>query len=138
MSPEAFVHYRVGIENIDNEHWEILQLYESIRVSCQDNNHSKVFDKVGQLRRLLEAHYASEEEMMEKINFPYLKYHKSAHLDILSELNSLQPFCVKRNMFMVEYCTEVLNKMTIVHLDTLDRQYMEYYIRWKETATVAQ
>lgn len=39
MNLEAFAHYKVGIENIDEEHWEILRLVDSIKVCAQDKNY---------------------------------------------------------------------------------------------------
>jgi hemerythrin-like metal-binding protein len=138
MSPEAFVHYKVGVENIDDEHWEILIVLNDINSSCRENNYRGVVNKICQLKRLLQAHYASEEEMMERIKFPYLKYHRDAHLNILLELSNFYPLCVKKNMLMLEFSTAYLYKLTVGHLDTLDRQYMEYYAKWKEASAVTQ
>jgi hemerythrin len=133
MSPEAFKLYKVGIKYIDEEHWEILNLINLIDDDVKTKKHTEALQAVSTLREKLLAHYASEEEMMERISFPYIEYHKNAHKDILKELQRIESF-FHVNHEASKDCAKFLHSLTVAHLDHMDRQYIKYWEEWEKRA----
>lgn len=136
MNLEAFAHYKVGIEIIDEEHWEILRLVDSIKVCAQDKNYDKALALFEKLPCMLKAHYSSEEEMMERIQFPYREYHKTLHATILIEIVKVRHFFLEKNSHMEEHYMILFYQLIVGHLDTADREYIKYYLQWEKSLTV--
>lgn len=136
MSPEAFKLYKVGIKDIDEEHWGILNLINLINDDVKAKKYTEALQAVNSLKEKLLAHYESEEKMMERIGFPYITYHKNAHAGILKELERVESFFyVKSEPY--KNCANFLYSLTVAHLDHMDRQYIKYWEEWKKRALLA-
>jgi hemerythrin-like metal-binding protein len=136
MNPEVFVHYTVGIDLLDAEHWEILKLIDLITLQYQHKEYDTSYELFKRVKPMLIAHYASEEEMMERIQFPYREYHVTTHAKILQEVEKIESFLCKESFFMVEHFALSLRRLTLDHLDTMDRQYISWYATWKQSTQV--
>lgn len=71
-------------------------------------------------------HFKNEEQYMESIKFPYIKYHAEVHLKILNKiiivLNNKEPY----SYIMQKYYIKTIDDTLLKHIDEHDRQISEY------------
>lgn len=131
MSPEAFVHYKTNIAEIDQQHFAIL-------ASASEIARNKTLSKVQlsieleQLNLLFINHLEYEEELMRKINYKYLAYHIQSHERLKEEFNKvLDNLKNPRNNKV--FVVEKLDKVLLDHVDHDDMQYIQYYKQYLES-----
>jgi hemerythrin-like metal-binding protein len=86
MSPDAFKHYKTGIPEFDEEHWETFVLLKKV---SESENLEAIQTAAKSLRDHLFAHLESEEEMMERENHKFYTAHKREHVRLREEFNRL-------------------------------------------------
>jgi len=126
MDAEKFSHYKTCIKRIDDEHFCIIELIEKIAKCSKNNDVVSGKRYIKELLDLKNIHFFEEERMMEEVNFPYIKYHKSEHRGIISTLQQIDiDFGIKTINF-----DDKLTMMILNHIDNYDSQYVPYYNSW--------
>lgn len=134
MSPEAFVHYKTDIEEIDKQHLDILlKSNEILRNKTSFND--IIFEQIEELSKIFVHHLEYEEELMRQINYKYLVAHIDSHkrlkYDFDKIINSL-----KDNNGNKYFLIQRLHKILLDHVDYDDRQYIECYAEHLESLTI--
>ena len=83
-------HYSVGIEAVDHEHRELIDLVNRIgKTLISGRPLSKVEDEFGDLHRAISSHFALEERFMRERGYDQLVQHKNDHERLLEEIRDI-------------------------------------------------
>ncbi len=77
-----------GIEVIDDQHGQILDLIKELGDLTETLDHQHIATVVDQIVSLTINHFAFEEELMEQVDYPFLKVHRRLHDHFLQRLAS--------------------------------------------------
>jgi hemerythrin-like metal-binding protein len=128
MNAESFIHYKLNIKEIDDQHWELITLMNYIIDQPIDAIHPIYninTDRVIVIRDKMIDHFKYEEMCMEKDNYPYREYHTNVHHTITSQLNDI---IKKRADTYLTYTHVVrdLRQAVVDHIDRFDMQYGDW------------
>ena len=120
--------YSVDVEEIDNQHKEIIrivnELYVSIVVGKSRNTMDKIFKD---LTEYATTHFKIEEDYFEKFNYPETAFHKQQHEDIAKKIEEFK----KRNEEGGEILdTEILYFLMswfINHVILIDKRFAQCF-----------
>lgn len=133
MSPEAFVHYKTNIDEIDNQHLDILiKAYEIVRNKNAPLNELSI--ELEKLNTIFIEHLVFEEELMRKINYKYLVAHIASHERLKNEFYKILDN-LKNVSYNKMFIIQKLDKVLLDHVDNDDRQYIEHYHKHQECLT---
>ena len=83
-------HYSVGVQAVDHEHRELIelinQLYEDLLAGTRE---SAVTAFLGEIFRAISAHFALEERFMREHRYDQFAEHKLAHEQLLEEIRDI-------------------------------------------------
>ena len=111
-------------EEIDNLHHEFIDIYNSVNIDSCDS----IISKSNELLSHSKLHFAQEEELMDKYNYPTKKEHKDEHKKVLMEMeyfikNSSSKFGQK---MLKAYYIEKLPYWFDVHLLSMDSDLVSH------------
>ena len=78
-----------GIELIDNQHRELVDLTNQLYQACMGGNEQVVAafkDTMSQMVEYVKYHFTTELELLKKINYPYYNDHKIQHDSLIKEI----------------------------------------------------
>lgn len=116
MSINRFRHYIIGIEEIDKEHLEFLELFESLDTEFIATK------EIEEIRERLFLHFKNEEDYMERINYPYKNAHKIEHSYIKDKIDSIISKSKKSEDFTIRFTISSLKESLYKHIDDYDTQ----------------
>lgn len=125
MSPERFVHYVTGHNEIDQEHVILFVKLSELAKALQDGNVEKASDLVVEVKSLMLSHGLTETHAMKKYNYPYITYHIQQHVQLGTELNDLQTKLGEMKFFSHVFISDFEEKF-IDHLDHADRNFVDW------------
>ncbi|MDR3247758.1 MAG: hypothetical protein LBT39_03140 [Treponema sp.] len=121
--------YSVGIESIDEQHKQIITVCNNLCLNChrEDENSREFFHQgMSGLIRFLQYHFLVEEQLLERIDFPELSFHKDEHLKAqgffkryLACLGTEDELPLKRSILLIQ-------KQVIRHITEHDHKYANY------------
>jgi len=80
----------VGIPEIDEDHKKLLKYLNDLFIACAASQGPAVLKNTLRLVQLYtREHFVHEEDLMRKMGFSGLDGHRSAHTDLISELDDL-------------------------------------------------
>ncbi len=82
--------FRIGVEEVDHEHQELIGLINSLHAAL-DENHSadRVEAFLGEIYANISSHFALEEKVMRARRYDELAGHKSDHERLLDDLRDM-------------------------------------------------
>ncbi len=136
-----FIHWDPSLETghtlIDAEHRMLVFLFRKLDVAVKTGESQMTVNHViVELKRFVEFHFASEENMMREINYPHLPEHQTAHLDMLQELAFLTSKVVSHREFP-EDLLFFMNKWLLEHIAVHD-QHAALYLRDASARPIAE
>jgi hemerythrin len=82
--------YRTGLEEVDYEHQELIQLINELHARLNDPDAPMTVPAFfGDLNRAITAHFALEERHMRDRNYDQLREHKGEHERLLDEIRDI-------------------------------------------------
>jgi hemerythrin-like metal-binding protein len=125
MSSEQFTaHYALGIDMLDSEHWKLISAMNVITDAIRANNKAFVQEGCELLLKELRIHCAHEEAYMGKINYPFFKYHRECHVELIKDMSKIvQNITETKPIYNI---TDALYKVFVTHIDTVDTQISAY------------
>lgn len=82
--------YRIGIEEVDYEHRELIDLINAAHATIGPGAPSDSLDAaLGEIFAVISAHFALEEKDMAARRYPALREHKQDHEKLLDELRDI-------------------------------------------------
>ena len=82
--------YSVGIEAVDFEHQEMIDLINRLYDEMKGSRDADSIDRfLGNIHATISAHFALEERVMQRSNYPEYAAHKDDHEDLLDQIRDL-------------------------------------------------
>jgi hemerythrin len=121
--------YSVGNQRIDEQHKGLLDFTNELYASCQRGG---IIEQISFMRVVQEAvdytrdHFATEEKLMQQVNYPEYDAHKKEHdafvAEVMLQVKQLDNITtLKAEPFVIFLKDWVLN-----HIATSDKKYMPY------------
>jgi len=82
--------YKTGLEEIDNQHMELLDVAAQLCSSPKTNNNKTVKEALDFLCKYVVNHFYIEESYQKKYNYPGYEEHKAMHSRFTDKLNNLK------------------------------------------------
>lgn len=90
MATEWNPSLETGNSNIDNQHKELFRRFDSLMEACNQRKGKEEVQKVLLfLGDYVRTHFAMEEELQRKHNYPHYQEHKEQHLGFVRDLEKL-------------------------------------------------
>ena len=84
------VDFEIGIEEIDNEHRKIIEQFEKLySLMREGQGHEYYGELLVFLNAYIDEHFAHEEALQEKVDYPNFQMHKRIHDDFKIKINQL-------------------------------------------------
>ena len=132
VTQAAFEHYKLGIPNLDAEHWMLISTMAEVNRLVKEKYIPEAKALLDSLAVLLKNHCEAEEKFMAEINYPYRTYHATAHEAIIKkvqramdELNDDSPD------YAIKSFTNTLHDVFVTHIDSYDMQIAAYVEKQK-------
>ncbi len=77
--------FSVGNENLDSQHFKIVNLLNDLYISIQEKDPSTINTVLSELKKYTKTHFVEEEDLMIKCNYPEYKVQRKAHLELLQK-----------------------------------------------------
>ncbi len=124
MDQAKFIHYKVDVPTIDEDHLRIFTILENMKWKYTDEEMIRLL--VSELESLLEFHFADEEKYMEQMGFPYIAAHRNAHAELLYFIQGLMKRMDIKQGYSIKYIADTVSKQFSHHIDWHDMQYAEF------------
>jgi hemerythrin len=126
--------YSVGIEEIDNQHKELLRLFSVVQDTVNaDQGWSAIHFSILEVTDFARFHFRFEEALMRLYAFPDFENHCNAHLRILADADRLVGESLRDDAS--SEVANFLRNWLITHIQGSDRSYAQHILAG---ATVAR
>jgi hemerythrin-like metal-binding protein len=127
MTPERFVHYKSGIEWLDDEHWALLSTLNDAMASTVMGTREETLEILKRFLLDLVKHAKNEEEFMQAHNYQYVNAHKLEHGNLLRDIEKILIMFNTKELYgvIIKNAIENLRNRIIYHIDYSDSQYFE-------------
>jgi len=117
-------HYALGIEEIDADHWHLVASMNDIVSAIRTKDLMHVRELTTALRADMATHFASEERFMERVRYPYIKFHKQTHSELWTSITAIT---YKLESGLIQLNLErMLYTLLVGHIDNSDMQLSVY------------
>lgn len=119
----------VGNEQIDREHRRLFEIAEKVYDALSAGNGTAVIKAHAAIAELLdyaETHFASEEALMQSVDYPYLDTHRKLHRHLLTQVHDMGLRAVSGEPYMPVELNHFVNKWLVSHILTNDRMFGEF------------
>jgi hemerythrin len=127
--------YSVGIEQIDEQHRELVSQMNNLYLGCQKKEKDTKFffdSHIHLLLRYMRYHFSTEERMLEHIKYPDLAAHSQQHATLiriiaegLERIDREESSVLLSGNKLPEFVVR-LRDMIISHMAILDKKYVSY------------
>lgn len=123
----VFKFYATQIPEIDRDHLELILQVEYILDLSKKKEYESAKPFLMKFLQDQKDHFAEEEALMQKIQFPFFVYHAKDHEKVISEIGKfIQCF----GNSCMQYEASKLVRLVLEHIDHYDLQYVPYYKIW--------
>jgi hemerythrin-like metal-binding protein len=124
MSRERFKHYASGNKELDDEHFELLNMLDDVlgKFKRRDTN---AISACNTLLTRLRVHIEQEELCMIRLKYPYSEYHIADHTSQEREIQELLAD-KHENEFKMQLFLEKLSVRFVDHIDHFDLQFTNW------------
>ena len=82
--------FRTGIEGVDFEHENLIRQINTVYAMIGDRaDRDRVIDSLGEIYGSISAHFALEEQMMQRHGYPAYREHKADHERLLDDIRDI-------------------------------------------------
>lgn len=114
----------VGVKTFDSHHQKLISLINKLYVNMEAGDGEEVLKKtLSELIEYTDWHFAAEEEVFEKYNYPELKMHVKQHQALLSKARELQNGLENGESVLTNEVLDFLQDWVNNHILKTDRQY---------------
>lgn len=130
MTLERFTHYKTGNEQMDNDHWVLLQLLGKVVALIRNAQYDAGIQHIKELLPMWETHTGHEVALMREVAYPYIAPHLEDHTAISNKLHYIVKSISKPQGSIVHYGIESfatgLEKQFVDHIDHHDIQITQW------------
>ena len=130
-----------GIEIIDEQHQELFRIIRGIEQlimnGCKNVTHKQLLDIVCELREYISYHFYTEENLMERFQYPKLATHMAEHLDLKEYiLNIDMPMMAKEPVQVLTTLKEHMQNYLFNHILQEDYSLCRFLAPYAETGVL--
>jgi hemerythrin len=121
--------FLVGIQLIDDQHKELVRLINDFYLGCfTEDENAKLHFKltVYGLVNYIKYHFASEEQVLERIRYPDINAHKRQHSEFVRELLERLEHFEQNRVFSIKNFIRYLRDWMVTHMTLIDKKYATY------------
>jgi len=119
--------HKLGIASIDRQHRGLMDLVNELSEEVEHGcDYARVRQKIEQILRFTEDHFAHEEELMRQHDFPGLAQHVVEHGKLLEEISTLLETLTPDNTNRALLVTAFLTDCAENHILSEDRALTQY------------
>ena len=119
--------YSVGIKSIDDEHKNLLHLINNLQSSVRYYTGEEFERKaLSELMEYTTTHFAREEELMKKHQFPGYEAHKQQHEEMAARAKDMVARYEEDAVGAMDEISTYLRDWLIRHINGTDQEYSEY------------
>lgn len=112
---------KLGIPEIDSQHETMISLVNQLHETMLQGADKAALDGIlAQLLEHTQAHFAYEEELMSRYNYPEYEAHKSEHNRLVQQLVDLMARYKKGDLLLSFAVAIELKGWAVVHIEKLD------------------
>lgn len=133
MSFVDFEKYRLGIEDIDTQHRQLLDVLEDIyylmRLKETTDKYDDIVEIIIKLKQYTVDHFSFEEKLMAEQNYQHLPKHKTKHMTFIETVETINLDDIDK--MQGEHLVRLLDfvsKWLTSHINTEDRKFALYYL----------
>ena len=114
----------VGNVLIDNQHQELIRRYNDLLDACnQGKGKQEISKTLNFLGEYVKVHFNSEEEQMQKHNYPEYTDHKKQHDEFILQYNALKDeFEQGKQIIVIIRANKMLSDWLLNHIGITDRK----------------
>ena len=125
MTEENFAHYKLGFDEVDREHWSLIELMEKAKHASKNRDARALIGYLDKLNEAIISHFKNEEEFMLKIKYPYFQAHKQHHDMLLSNLKNIVLSAKTGNDSRIATHHMLVNDLELIVVKHIDEQDMQ-------------
>ena len=121
--------YSVRNETIDNQHKKLVGMINELYDAFINGKANEVISEI--LKRMVEYtdyHFATEEKIFEKYNYPMFDEHKEKHEGFVKKVIDFQIGYEACDVSLSYEVMDFLRKWLIEHIMGEDKKYMKYFL----------
>lgn len=121
-----FESYRLGIDDIDEQHRALFDYIENLDVAIADGDRWLVVDQtLAEIEYWTRVHFAVEESLMRINHYPHLEQHHSKHAAFSARVGQMKQQALTKDISRQD--SKFLHTWQLQHVNADDRQYAEYF-----------
>ena len=117
--------FRIGIETVDDQHRQILDLLEVLGSALEQQDTEAVRASVERLREDIRSHFDHEEALMERAGYPGLDNHRDVHQMLLDKVDDMRRMARASGLDRASL-VDFLGLWWIDHTQDMDRAYVPH------------
>jgi hemerythrin len=118
--------YETGHPLIDAEHRILVMLFRKLDIAIKTREPEATISRIVlEVKRYVQFHFASEENLMYETNYPYIEEHIAVHTHLLVKLNNMMSKLTSRQEFpddVLDFLSDWLTK----HISQHDKELAVY------------
>jgi hemerythrin len=121
--------YRTGIEIIDNQHKELVNLTNELYRACLSTSnvmHSVFKEAMSRMVEYVKFHFSAEVELLEQIKFPDIAEHKKQHAQLITQILQAAKDYNEGKKFVPNTFVRTLKDWIFSHIAVYDKNYALY------------
>jgi hemerythrin len=131
--------YSVGIQLIDDQHKELINLTNKLWASCmkgRDASKAIFMQAIRSAVEYVDYHFSTEEKIMERINYPEYGAHKREHTAFVKEVLSQVEDFTNGKEFAPQSFVHYLKDWVLTHIAVCDKKLGHYLVSMKRIGTL--
>jgi len=120
--------FSVGIDEMDNQHMQILQIINRLHEIEDDPENEAIFsDMINNLINIIKTHFFAEENLMRRIKYPHQSDHKKEHDLLTGQLHSMQKQLLFGQPFSSQKFAVFIRDWLLRHIHNEDSKYGGFF-----------
>ena len=120
--------YSVGNEEIDSQHKKLIEIINTLHDGMKAGKGKVILgDILDELTNYTGFHFAVEEKLFEKYNYPDTITHKQAHADMVERVLEFREGYVKGSSLLTLEIMNFLRDWLVNHIAKSDKNYSAYF-----------
>lgn len=126
--------YELGVEDIDLQHHFFFNLVNRIASELLKTKNTQYrMDLINELNAYAKFHFTSEENIMRKVDYPGLSYHKNLHFDLIQLLSTKgNQLLLTEDNSDANDVVQFLGEWFLHHTREVDRKLVNYLTELEE------
>ena len=122
-----------GVPGIDAQHKEIFTMLDNLIYSIENGNPFpyEIFNCVHEIFGKMRAHIATEESLMEMIEFPEVAEHKAQHNNLFNMVAEESKMLKNTDNAKISRFLHSYKHIALTHMTVFDREYVDHIEKFK-------